>query len=743
MMGTRHTGHRSTAITRRALCTATVMIAATLAVPLAARASLPDGRVYEQVSPVLKDAFDAGAPNGAPRYSHATADGNGLLYPTRGPQGTVTRGLQEFTVGRRGAEGWSAVSALPAGSADRIFAPGHNPWSVLPSGDLTKLAFVSAATYVSDNPDTQNLLTSGALYLSDDSGAIDWLTRPQIPNPVPAPGSISSVSVFEPVGGSPDLSTLYFWSQPTLLSADAARAGGPGWGLYEYSDGVVKPAGTLPDGSEDPGGAAPAATGSSFRNTNNNNTPEAFGNQVSRDGSTLFFVSPDPGGDPGFGPMTQLYVRRGGHSKLVSHAADKSRAPSGAMPVAARNGPGGDPVAHEYAYASADGKTAIFQSLDALAPGAPNDGSLKAYRYDVGSDTVSYLPGVSGTVVAASDDGGRFLFGDEHHIAVWDHGVVKTIASDGGLQLAPARATASGSTFLFSTQAAIPGFNSGGFIQVYRYDVDQGKTTCLSCPQDGAVPSGDATLSHQASANALNGAGELLATREMSDDGTRVFLDTSDALVPRDTNGKVDVYEWTSNGLSLISSGRSKDDSFLLDTSASGNDVFFATAEGLDADDTDGAYDVYDARVGGGFQRADVAAPCTADTCQGGVSGAPTLAQPGSVTFSGAGNPESRRGASASPTAKLKLGSRSVRKGTLDLTVTIARTGRVTVTGDGLRAVSKSYAKTGTFKLAVPLTVTAKRSLKGHHRLKLSVRVGFTPRSGAASSVNFVLNAKA
>jgi hypothetical protein len=232
----------------------------------------------------------------------------------------------------------------------------------------------------------------------------------------------------------------------------------------------------------------------------------------------------------------------------------------------------------------------------------------------------------------------------------------------------------------------------------------------------------------------------LIASRGLSSDGARVFFDTPNGLVRRDTNGKRDVYESTPDGVALISSGRSQDDSFFLDNSASGNDVFFATAEGLVPADTDGGYDVYDARVGGGFKRVDQAAPCTDDACQGGVSEPVSLPGPGSRRAAGPGDQEPP---AAEPSAKVRLGSRKVTDGVLAVSVTIARPGRVSISGGGLRSTNKTYAKAGTFRLNVALSASARRSLKANHRLRLGVRVGFRPSSGPASSVTFVLTAKA
>ncbi|HST54265.1 MAG TPA: hypothetical protein VLJ42_00015 [Solirubrobacteraceae bacterium] len=705
---------------------------AVLAAPVAASAdALPDGRVYEQVSPVLKNGFDAGAPSGTYQYAIAMADGDGLLYSSRGPMGDATRGLQEYSVGRRNADGWSSVSALPPTWVEHPYVGGHTPVSVVPSNDLKSLLFTALGSYVPDNPETASAQLSNALNLGHADGSVEWLTRPQIPNPVPAPGNIGA-SVFQPVGGTPDLSTVYFWGQPTLLPGDALRSG---WGLYEYSAGRLEHAGTLPDGSEDPGGAAPASTGFTAADFNRL-TPEAFGNQVSRDGSTLWFVSPDPGKLPVAGPVTQLYVRRGGHSTLVSHRVDGSPAPSGATAVYTLNGPLSDPYAHQFAFGSADGSSAVFQSVDALTADAPGDGSLKSYRYEVGSNTVRYLPGVDGaTVVAASDDGRRFLFGDQTRIGVWDDGTktakllsAQAVTSD--MQVAPARATASGSVFVFSTGVQIGGANSGGTVQVYRYDVGRDTTVCVSCP------SGGATLANQ------DNVGQLLAPRDVSADGQRVFFQSPSALVSRDSNGQQDVYEWTPAGVSLISSGRSPRPSYLLDTSASGDDVFFATSEGLSAGDTDGSYDVYDARVGGGFKKVDQVASCSGDGCRSGTSAPAVLPSPGSARFSGADNQEPPEEAPES-SAKLRLGDRQVVGGRLEVSVSIARPGRLSVSGGGLRSMSRTYVRAGTYKLVAVLSASARRSLKSKHRLKLSVRVGFSPQSGPASSVKFVVNAKA
>jgi hypothetical protein len=99
------------------------------------------------------------------------------------------------------------------------------------------------------------------------------------------------------------------------------------------------------------------------------------------------------------------------------------------------------------------------------------------------------------------------------------------------------------------------------------------------------------------------------------------------------------VYEWENGTVYPISSGKSPENSYFLDSSENGDDVFFATAEGLVPGDTDGAYDVYDARVPHpGDNPPPAAVPCEGSVCQGPSDVPAALTPPASATFSGLGN---------------------------------------------------------------------------------------------------------
>jgi hypothetical protein len=189
-----------------------------------------------------------------------------------------------------------------------------------------------------------------------------------------------------------------------------------------------------------------------------------------------------------------------------------------------------------------------------------------------------------------------------------------------------------------------PNSASTGCSEVYVYRADSSTPTapdlvCASCSPFGTVPRSSAWVNIRRGASATAPGAHL--SHALSDDGRRVFFSTAEALVPEDTNGKFDGYEYDvqQGAVHLISSGTDKFDSFFLDASADGHDVYFVTRERLVGWDRDNAYDMYDARVDGGFPEPP-APPleCSGDACQGGALAPAVTPLLGSPAFHGAGN---------------------------------------------------------------------------------------------------------
>jgi hypothetical protein len=165
-----------------------------------------------------------------------------------------------------------------------------------------------------------------------------------------------------------------------------------------------------------------------------------------------------------------------------------------------------------------------------------------------------------------------------------------------------------------------PGYDSGEFRMLYRYDSSNGELNCVSCIPTEARPSADAAL--PSGGSGITNVGSA-------------FFNSLDPLVPRDTNRKLDAYEWAPYDPSwaskpgacelavgcqaLISTGYSSFASSLLGVTNDGIDAFFFTREVLVPGDHNGqTMKVYDARAQGGFFKLPASPPCAAsDECHG------------------------------------------------------------------------------------------------------------------------------
>ena len=116
------------------------------------------------------------------------------------------------------------------------------------------------------------------------------------------------------------------------------------------------------------------------------------------------------------------------------------------------------------------------------------------------------------------------------------------------------------------------------------------------------------------SAGPAGGQGDVPASFQgSSSDGSRVFFGTAEGLVATDTDEMPDSYESFAGDTTLISTGPTGLNALLPVTydgaSADGTRVFFETAEGLVAGDVDGVQDVYSASVVSSYVRPKGATP--------------------------------------------------------------------------------------------------------------------------------------
>jgi hypothetical protein len=219
-------------------------------------------------------------------------------------------------------------------------------------------------------------------------------------------------------------------------------------------------------------------------------------------------------------------------------------------------------------------------------------------------------------------------------------GLWAEVVGPGRLGADPSRSTVDGSVLLFESRAALDRYKPEGHTEVYRYDFGAETLACLSCNSTLASPTGEASLE---SVSMFVSEDEPFSSygfvTNLTPDGRRAFFQSTEALVPADTDGLQDVYEWEAQGvgtceqsggcLFLISGGHSLGTDYLYAVSDSGNDVFFRSADFLLGSDLEETPSIYDARVGGGFPEPAAGEACEGEGCRPGLSSSPSLPTPG------------------------------------------------------------------------------------------------------------------
>jgi hypothetical protein len=285
---------------------------------------------------------------------------------------------------------------------------------------------------------------------------------------------------------------------------------------------------------------------------------------------------------------------------------------------------------------SNDGSHVYFISDGVLAANANSEGTTAApvkpnlYVYDTATDETTFV-----ATVAASDVQNA-------------QGNPTGLAGEPDISR-PAIPTPDGGVLVFASAANLTGQNPWQqYTEIYRYTVAGNKLECLSCTALGVKPTGNANFGETAGGT-YDPPG---LTSPISEDGSRVFFDTPDSLVPEDTNGgapqsakfgtptSTDVYEAEGGKVYLLSSGKATTPTVLQGTTPSGDDVLFTTTAKLAPQDTDGGYEnVWDARVGGGFPAEAGGKPsCVGASCRAAFGVAPAFAPPASTTAQSAGS---------------------------------------------------------------------------------------------------------
>jgi hypothetical protein len=677
-----------------------------------ATAAAPPGRAYERVTPEGKgggdivSAWQARPAGGGVSYAGFSAfddSGGGAAL------------ISEYS-GVRGPGGWTTIDRHPVTVGGASFFALLAPLAL--TDDYSALFAGALAPY---SPDDADAATD--FYRIQDALNVDLLS-----NDVPDPAAESAAGAV-----SADGTHFAFQSAPTA-TPDQPQ-------VFDRHGGTTDVVGIDPGGTELPSaslGGGRAQQGLGLIGT------LAEPSAMSRDGSRIFFSD-----GPSVSPR-QLYVRENLSSTTQVSLSQKT-------------GSVGDPSDQnvDFQMATPDGSNVFFITSAQLTDDATVGGGL--YRYNVDTGALDYLstgstdPGGAAVqgVVRVSDDGSRAYF--VANDALGGNGTLGSpnlyLADGGGLTFIGtlsgqdsgvwagqgegthiAKATPDGSRLVFTSFADLTPDNDGGFSQVYLYDADIGGLDCISCPEGTPTQ-------FQGQGGTLDELGNTLFLSsipgDISDDGNLILFQSNDPLVPNDGNGQPDVYLWDNGVLRLLGSGSSSSPGIIGGLSDDGTDAFFMTRESLvPADQDNGIYDVYDARVGGGLadQQKIPASPCDGDECKPDAPAPTQFDPPGSMDLISHGN--QTVGAAAFAVQRISAAARKRFARTGRLTLRVRVTGAGTVSARALArlgarkrtvaSAARTARKGGTVKLTLRLSHAAMARLHASRRLKVSLRVRYS-----------------
>lgn len=654
------------------------------------RSSLPDCRAYELVS--LGNTADTGNVVG----SYGFPDGEHVYYASFIPApGVQARdGLQEQYLATRTSAGWTrTVISLPQGEGPRRLTLGVQTLAegVSFTDDFSQVFLNSPFRDPFEGPQLNETTGMGVYGFSLASGAITTLSLPDTgrltQSMIEAPLAYAALAEANGwgmflAGAAADGSRAFFVTTAKLATApgtpqDTHEASNE---IYERTNGHTYLVGVLPDGSVPVCGAE---VGQGIGSTAEG--PRFFSSgAVAPNGTNVVFSSPGP--NPGVVGIpcheSGLFLRDVVHSTTV-------RLPGGFYGGRAGAGVGEeekiftfDPATGEiYEYHVGSGQATEIGTGDLLAHSAdgtrvyflgPEEG---LYLYEEGRPT-RLIPGTQSGGYRAGTIGGGLI--ENRQPTGYGQTRNMPVASPGG---------SDGSHLLFIDSAQLTGYRNEGHFEAYVYDAKTESVTCISCSPRNEPPVGKSGESGEGRAQLIDDFSPDIGDQQyqtpsppfISGDGSRAVFETTEALVPQDVNGTMDVYEWERRGTNackapgarkvasptyspvidgcvyLLSSGLGKevpnvqgitDGTHLVGASEDLRDVYVQTeAPEVLLPGLDNGSKLYDVRVDGGFPYTPAQRGCQTGQCELSLGEA---ALPVESTTEGVGGPGNKRSTATS-----------------------------------------------------------------------------------------------
>jgi hypothetical protein len=668
-------------------------------------AHLPDCRAYEQATPVFKNGGLFIPGNVAPGVGGTATLTLESFAAIAGIENNAGIGGESYSLKRTGS-GWVTTPMVSAASQYEALNP---PQYISPILNINSLDNSSTLILAQGKANPQGEAHFVSRSTSGATAGIGPATPPGTPLGEPgspigeSPSYGEQQEGVEPVGVSNDMSHLLFTIEPregfVYWPFDGTKSSGAS--LYEYvGSGNTTPmlvgvdnAGKLISSCQTAlGGDRFTASGAEEHNA------------VSGDGSTVFFTAFACGSSP---PVNELFARIG-NGQPGAHTVAISE-PSAADCAVCDTATGVLASAH-FEGASTDGSKVFYTTAQPLLGGDTSSniyeydfnspaGQPKVVRVSGADATVSGPTADVEGVVRTSEDGshvyfvargilptsangqGQFAQAGANNLYVFERDAQYPggrTAFIGGLSSADselwrpednrqADATPDGRFLVFVSRTDLTPDDTSVQGQVFEYDAQTGRLVRVSIGQRGYNGNGNDEALGEARIlnprfNDVSRPQAYWSGLTMTADGAYVFFESSLALTPQAINNAQaetllggslqvfpveNIYEYHEGQIHLISDGRDiSGASSLIGIDPSGTDVLIQSGDSLVPQDTDSNYDVYDARIDGGFPAPAAPAECSGDGCQGPLSGAPVLLSPGSE-FQAGGNPTQAAPASA------------------------------------------------------------------------------------------------
>ena len=665
--------------------------------PTANATTLPDGRVYEMVTPPENHESDTYVPYAMSVgiFNEGTGGTNTRLPFQVAPGGEAVAYVASATVGGAGAEGngegneylarrapeggWSQVGLQPTG--------GYYAFYQAFSSDLS-VGFLDAGNSEGGKVFEEALSPEApgdgypVLYSHATSAGSEGVYKPLFTQTPTEPQEEFRSYGLPKINDNVGLNQVTFAgasadSQESLFEVHGALTAGAvdvpeANNLYVSSGGQLSLVNVLPNGDPEPNATfgAPLTTGSSPEED-----PPDFQDVISPDGSRVYWTSLN---------NNQLYLRENptqpesplGPSDECLVASDACTLPvsQGLAPArywtSAEDGryvfytEGEGEASELYRFDADTGSRTALTSARAGVEGVLGTSVDGSYVYFVATgalaanendEDVKAVEGAYNLYMLHTGEGPRFIAAlswTDDHEAIHTH-ELSLGDWQPGVGHRTAEVTPDGRSVIFeSDEQSVEGYSpeAGGskIEEVYDYEAPTDRLLCVSCSPSHTSPPGNRETGGPVYVGAFLPPSWSLTYLPtwITEDGSEVFFDSAEPLVSSDTNGTQDVYEWERDGsegcaeargcVHLLSSGTSESASWLIGSSASGDDVFVVTRSQLTPEDGDEAFNVFDVRVDG--RQPPSATACSETGCQGVPASPPTFATPASVTFAGVGN---------------------------------------------------------------------------------------------------------